>query len=260
MKLSHLRVLSVDWDWMFPSTDEYDWGHSEDKAFFYDILWATRAGSVGMTNEKRAIDHVLPEERLNGFWKRTLDGHPMFLAIVDSHKGLYEWLKANKATQADVVNFDAHHDFGYGRSKQLDCGNWARLGMDEGLIRSYRVVYPPWRKEDPEEDPRPKVPKSCRFELSTELPPKDAYDAVFICRSSCWTPSWCDDKWLAFISYFKQWPWLWDAKCFAPFVLKERKCNMAEALKQAEDWGKMLAQMMANKARNADYEKLKAAF
>jgi hypothetical protein len=104
------------------------------------------------------------------------------------------------------------------------------------------------------------VPKSCRFELSTELPPKDAYDIVFICRSSCWTPSWCDDKWLAFISYFKQWPWLWDAKCFAPFVLKERKCNMAEALKQAEDWGKMLAQMMANRARNADYEKLKAAF
>jgi hypothetical protein len=248
MKLSHLRILSVDWDYAFVNTDDFDWGHSEDNPLFYDVLWATRAGSVGLFSKKRALDVVHPEERLNGFWERTLDGYPMFLAVCDSHKSLYEWLKANNATQADVVNFDAHHDFGYGQRKSLDCGTWARLAMDEGLIQSYRVVYPPWRDQDSESAPAPKVPKACKIERSTELPAKGAYDTVFICRSSCWTPSWCDDKWLAFISHFEKWPWLWDAKCFMPYVLTERKCNMAEAQRSAKEWEKARIQLMAARA------------
>jgi len=230
-----VSILSVDWDWFFPSTDDFDWGHSEDKTIFFEMIWGFRAGNKSLPGKRIAIDVMRPDRgRLEGFWERTVRGFPWGLAICESHKDLYTLISESVQPRGvRITNFDAHHDGGYHRNEhELDCGNWARKLEEAKLLKEYAVVYPPWRKTQREK--RPEGLKTFRWTLAHPKPVR--YDFIYICRSGAWTPTWCDREWLEFIGWWKtRWGGVvWEKKVLAPFALKERSPNLEESIENAK--------------------------
>jgi hypothetical protein len=239
-----LNILSIDWDWFFPNSELFDWGHSEEQAMFLEMAWSWRCGNIRIGSDQLAVDVMNPDTtRLSGFWERTVKGKPWQISICESHKALYEWIAGGmcKNQKAAITNFDAHHDGGYSNAPSLkvNCGNWAEYLHRERKMFSYKVVYPPWRKEEPEGG----FPE---FGNAVYEPPDaERYDYIFICRSGAWVPTWCDDAWTKFIEYWKKDEWLWQDKMYQPFALKTRKPDLETAKTLAVDQRKMVEENFA---------------
>lgn len=232
-----LDVLSVDWDWFFPDTEEFDWTHTES-SIYLELVWALRGGSHSLLNPTRkALDVMWPDPaRLGRFWERTVKMAPWGIAVCESHRDLFTWIVDGiQPKKVRIVNYDAHHDCGYKLGLPavgpLDCGNWAAKLREKKLLESYTVVYPPWRKSAPED----RVPRFCKITL--EPPPLARYDFVFMCRSGAWTPTWADHQWIKFVEWWKE-PlngFFWERKVHAPFALKVRSPNLEEAVHNAKE-------------------------
>jgi len=227
-----MNVLSVDWDYFFPNTVQFDWGHRESPLYM-DMLWTLRVHDVSLGTEKSVLDILVPDEKLlKDFWKRVCPKEPDILAITESHADLFRILKT--IGNAEVYNFDAHHDLYYNGSlpKKPECGSWAGHALKKGMISKYKIIFPPWRKSTIENIPSDWENKMVQMiEIPKQLP---KFDVVFICRSSAWTPSWSDDKWLEFIGYWKKFH-IWQYKSVAPYVMKARSPDLKEARKLRED-------------------------
>jgi hypothetical protein len=130
-----------------------------------------------------------------------------------------------------IINFDAHHDMGY-KSKadvnrmvtrgQSTCDMWLRLLMSQDAFHEAKtkanVVYPNWRFDE--------FPMSEEWNSLREVLPKGILgrtsigpfaksdgsatdvvcpaeeievEALFICRSSAWTPPWLDELFVEFV-------------------------------------------------------------
>jgi hypothetical protein len=211
-----LSVLSIDWDFFFPSTAAFDWSGSENRfgKFYHGFIWQIRyyqTAFYGPHKDKTAKDVMLPDQGLlNNFWANVFPhgfGNVEGIAITESHQDLYTILNAF-GDEYIVWNFDAHHDLGYRQEMgPLDCGNWALCGLKDGTIKEYHLVYPKWRIDEPEIsfDKTRLNRSSCHWAkdlqaLSHKLP---KFDYVFICRSGAWTPAWADDDYIDFIGFWK---------------------------------------------------------
>jgi hypothetical protein len=235
-----MNLLSVDWDFFFPCADWYDWGHSENKALFLEWIWQVRSGNVHLQTGKLALDHFVPREReLSTFWN-TVCPKTNLLIIADSHSDIQIILQMGGWK---VWNFDAHHDIRYGKREKnpkYRCDNWVDVGRRKKKIDEYNLIYPKWRKKDKETIPE-KFPVNVFYGIPDDLP---EFNAVFICRSSAWIPTWWDARWIKFIEYWKKKDrMLWDNKVSCEFALKVRSPNMEEARELAVEQIKQREQM-----------------
>jgi hypothetical protein len=230
-----MKMLSVDWDYFYPSSEWYDWGAYEENPIFFEFIWNTRASAVH-TDGTSVIDHMKPTGHLE-FWDKVLTGPPIILCIAESHKDALEIMGQFRGVE--VHNYDAHHDLGYRKNPKYDCGSWAYHGLKRKVFSKYKLIYPEWRKH--EDEAKPAWTK--KFEITKEITP-DEYDIVFICRSGCWTPAWYDHEWLKFVEYFKKYPILWRDKKFCEFALKERM-TLQSAIKIGQEYKAMLSKTMS---------------
>lgn len=193
------RVLSVDWDYFFPDLVPYDWGHFE-APFMREVVWNARVTSRNLKTGVEALEEVRPDQSMVvGFWDRVMtDEAPKKVFVYDSHLDLFEIIRDEIGKPVHVTNFDQHHDLGYrnNNDQNVDCANWARMGILLDLIKSYRVVYPAWRKDHPEGETYPLMGQLIGY----EEPQPDPYDYVFVCRSSAWCPPWADDEFVEFVN------------------------------------------------------------
>jgi hypothetical protein len=235
MSYDSFSILSVDWDYFFPNLHHFDWGFNEKLSVFFEAIWELRAyqdlysASNGIVKDKesRIIDYAVPRvDEVKSFWDTVCPVPPLGLVIAETHESLYEM--ADFWPSGSIWNFDAHHDLGYDKGEDGNCGNWAKRLFDEGYFdqSEYRIIYPKWRKKDPERTPY-EVPENVviKYGMPKRLP---YFRYVFICRSSVWTPSWCDDLWMEFIEYW-EYTSLWTTKSHAPFAVKPRSFNMDNA-------------------------------
>jgi hypothetical protein len=238
-----VKILSIDWDYFFSDQSNFDWSMNENNFLYYDFIWSTRAGAWHMVTKEKALDvMVANQEVLKGFWDKVCPHRPLSFIVAESHLMLFHYLKAMNLRNCSITNFDAHHDCGYHKNiKDIHCGNWVYHGIKKKYIGDYKLIYPEWRVKSPE--PTPTFGAFTFGNLASVKP--EEYDIVFVCRSSCWTPSWCDDEWLKFINArpclerlvlpqpFKEESWL----------LTPRKLNMEEAKKAAEQQDEIFRQM-----------------
>lgn len=219
-------ILSVDWDYFFPKAADYDWAHREAD-FFLDLIWTTRVASRNIFNGDYAFDHYIPSRlKLKGFWGKVCPNPPGLLVIAESHSDMYKVLELYENSW--VINYDAHHDFAYNDFSDVACDNWAYFGHKNKLISQYDLVVPPWwRKKHGKV--RYGIDKKIKFHH--ELISCTEVDALFICRSSAWTPPWWDDEWLKFINHWQKYPELWSEKIAVDYVLKARDLDREEAKK-----------------------------
>lgn len=232
-----MKILSIDWDFFFPSQDWFDWAMSEENPFCFEAVWSTRCSSRHMKTGQNAVETMRPDlSLLEGFWDRVLE--PSFLCIAESHKSLVHFLgDALKRESLEIWNVDAHHDSGYDNPKPLHCGNWVlHLGK---RLKQFHQIYPAWRHAYPDRKAlRP--PDQTLF----ELPLKFEADILFVCRSSCWTPPWSDDVWLNFISGAQRFKLAWDTKKCIEWVMKPRRPNLAEAQSCREQWDRAQLELL----------------
>jgi hypothetical protein len=189
------RILSIDWDYFFPSTKGYDWGHSEMRAFFYQIVWQMRLSCRDMYTGERMTSVFKPHVPRN-FWS-LVTNRPRSVWVADSHVNLWDRLK--NVRHAHVVSLDAHHDCGYEQPKDMvDCSNWGYWGVLTSRIEKLDLYYPEWRKDDPEG--KCQTAKDFGFpNTHYGLPEPAAYDEVFVCRSGVWCPPWYDRRFREFV-------------------------------------------------------------
>ena len=245
-----IDILSVDWDFFFPDTSMFDWGHNETHGWgLINMMWHIRAYETphmifDNTNPyygKYAIDFMHPDEcTLRGFWSRNVPSTPGRLIIAESHASLPYWIVQNKPISTlgvRVWNFDAHHDVHYiepenpVKANGVRCDNWVLYLQEKKILKEYHLVYPEWRMTRPETSFN-----NVTFHIDTtnhypdtQLP--DFFPVVFICRSPHWTPPWDDNLWIDFIEHWRGED-LWADMAFAETVLEKREFDRKEAYKQ----------------------------
>lgn len=226
-----MKILSVDWDYFFPDSEPYDWGNFEPtedrvKLFMNNLVWRFRWSNVHCCGpyigDKVAIDHYVPNKKIiTNFFDKVVKGEPKKIVIADTHRDIVDLLKQfyslNGKKIEEVVNFDAHHDYGYNQEVRLDCGNWAKLCKK--LYSKYTLYYPKWRKENKEGN----IGKM-RFTPKYGLPRKAVeFDVIFVCRSGSWTPPWADDDFILFVSQLQRYKSGWENASLDYHLLNRRE-------------------------------------
>jgi hypothetical protein len=231
-----IKVLSVDWDWFFPDPTWYDWGSHEDRELFYELIWVTRTNTKDRNGKNNACEIFNPDpEVIKTFWNKVVKPRPMHICVTESHRDIYGLLRELRGIE--LINLDAHHDYGYQQTKVLDCSNWAYHGVKKKIISKYKLYYPEWRKGHEEEG-------SKKCEVHYGLPPKSEYDVVFICRSPSWTPPWADEQWLKLVTGLQAIPGTIDKKYGNPRAYCPRNMSLAQAREFAQQYDDMTKKLL----------------
>lgn len=216
------RFLVIDFDFFFHNPFEglpaphrghpglYDWFHGEN-LLLTEFIWPVRG-------EQFLSAGIVPPrcEGYQDFWDRftfTSDSPPMFYADSNLHAGHltprhFALFRQAVGVWEEVHLFDAHHDSGYphehGYSSfeqwkelgEFSCEDWMLAHHDRGSRLTH--TYPVWRPDG--DSAPPMVPLRSVVDDGQKLP--IAFDAVFLCRSGAWVPSWCDDQFTHLLEAF----------------------------------------------------------
>jgi hypothetical protein len=193
----------------------YDWQMSETRApAFEHAIWRNRAADFmrwGLDIEAL----TKPELSVVEFAQQVTGRMDIYSSPAtwrgDSHAwaGIVARDYANQFGPLFVVNFDAHHDLGYGdkplenftNTGSLACDNWAVIGLHQGWIKNYTVIYPDWlgKWEWGKNIRRPHLKEfRNRIRITTwsdwlvsgkEI---SAVEVAYFCRSSSWVPPFHD--------------------------------------------------------------------
>lgn len=196
-----MRLLSVDFDYFFPIPNDknmvfYDWGHKETIKFMQEGIWQIRA--AGFLRNNMELPKITGLEKM--FWNRFKFSPNTNLYISDSHSQIYR--VSNKNKLRECWNFDAHHDayeseISLAHNGRVDCQNWATAFHMAGIKLSQ--FYPEWETDWDKE--KPMVPIKSQIDNNNVFKNvfKRPFDAVFVCRSSAWVPSWIEDSFWQFL-------------------------------------------------------------
>ena len=203
-----MRLLSIDWDFFFPTKEEddtewqlYDWGHSENwSSGLQDVAWTHRA--AGFLGNGFPLPGTSGEEK--DFWKRFRFSKNARLFIAESH--MHCASEEVRIGVTEVVNYDAHHDCGYVdhplvriiEERTANCEDWmlvysAYNGADA------RVIYPSWRTQGIMAADKLLISGISRAIDDGRYCIDQVFDRVFIARSGAWTPPWIDKNFAEFV-------------------------------------------------------------
>lgn len=211
-----MTLLSVDWDFFWPEPFGlgigdpkrlYDWGTREDLVpGIMDYLWHSRA--AGFLRNEMELPRVNDEWRT--FWQKFDLSKCEALFVGNSHMWAGSAAVAHRLGDwTEVVNFDAHHDLGYGfpligenDQYTLTCENWLSFYSDVvGSLTT--VVYPNWKINAFKLEPHyqaesPTINRMFDREFTRIIEPT----VVVVARSGAWVPPWCDNAFNEFVALF----------------------------------------------------------
>jgi hypothetical protein len=236
--------LSVDWDFFVRSLGQWDWSHKEAPFFMGSAMWQIRLApffmqGINLVDEMDPKKWAKP--RPDNFWYVLSQlGYNLedteYFVVSDSHAAagpVFNEVASRKGAADVIINFDAHHDLGYCEWASIErmieagectCDMWLGALMSWWPTLKARIVYPNWLQEentlqnqwDHMEDHLPEDVLN-RVEIGwfeerdgtisqIVRDPGEELDveAVFVCRSSAWTPPWLDEEFLDFLESAEQ--------------------------------------------------------
>lgn len=165
-----------------------------------DFIWHARAA------EFIAMDFALPQTsglEVN-FWKRFSFSKDAKLYHANSNSQAMSIPESRRIKQ--VWLYDAHHDCGYlgpkesvhkvFQNKNVTCEDWM-IGYGRIYGAELHMRYPKWRSYAMTAEPTPAVTVDRAVDDERKL--KVKFDAVFVCKSESWVPSWLDEYYYKFI-------------------------------------------------------------
>ncbi|MFI1867453.1 hypothetical protein [Streptomyces jumonjinensis] len=207
-----MHLLCVDWDYFFPTpsagaplgehADLYAWPVAED-AMHVEAIWLWRVERFVRSGA------ALPRcEGYETFWDRFRITPDATIVYSDSNSWAGQYFPSDLGSSGpweSIHLYDAHHDCGY-RANTRDFEEWKAgsiINAENWMLAHYwngsslYVHFPPWREclERPSESPL--IPVNMAIDDGT--PPDVTFDAVFLCRSGAWVPSWNDDQFTEFL-------------------------------------------------------------
>ncbi|BAL01917.1 hypothetical protein OBV_p-00620 (plasmid) [Oscillibacter valericigenes Sjm18-20] len=184
-----MNILSIDYDYFVKVSEYFRENHFPDGGREQGdnlnlIVWSQLYASGNCCGER--IETIISDNaalrKIRKFIARQKN--PVCM-IADSHSHAYNFIKDSipAGEKATVYNIDFHHDtFCINDENEVNCGNWLRHLLDEKVIdRAYWVAKPDSETDGSLVDIIP-------IEKALEV----NYDAVYICRSSWWTPPHLD--------------------------------------------------------------------
>jgi hypothetical protein len=213
---------------ILPGELVFDWQMDEGRAPAFDeAIWRNRAANFatwGLDIQAMTMPTLSFEDFSAKLSARMGDYSTPMAWRGDSHgwAGIIVKDFAEMHGPMNVVNFDAHHDLGYGSNALKDfaeknsvgCDNWAVIGLSQGWIKNYTVIYPDWlgrrewnslggawKNREWLQEFRKQIKITTWNEWHDEIPETEA---MYYCRSSSWVPPWRDpgfDDLTAEISY-----------------------------------------------------------
>ncbi|MGW8177509.1 MAG: hypothetical protein ACWGQW_01765 [bacterium] len=161
MSLAPYRILSIDWDYVTGDCAEDDEdGPHPHCGFCKNKDIARRRG------KKEHLDTIWEEKEEKLLKLRVYKGTPIFVA--ECHANIMDVVYNHFDDVPDVFDYDSHRDK-YDQEPYIHCGNWIHhLERMGGRV-----------------DARPRNIKKV--------------GAIFICRSSPWTPRCMDDQFYQFV-------------------------------------------------------------
>jgi hypothetical protein len=203
------NLLVVDFDYFFLNKLEggylddemmlYDWQHNESE-MYRTILWPGR-GADFIINDLPLPKVNIPED----WWSRFNISPDAVCEVSDSN--MYSGAADGHSTFDHVWLYDAHHDLykiktveqlaDWEKKSQISCEDWMFAHYLRGSKLHWR--WPQWHREA--KGMRANIPKWVGLDARRDdLGSLDMqFDAVSICRSGCWVPSWCDDDFISFV-------------------------------------------------------------
>ena len=210
-----ITVLSIDFDYFVEENPVLDWGHRE-QVFFLETIWNIRAH--GLAAQGKTLEQAAPfsGDPISLLFQVLIKGTFEYsLAVAESHAAIVPWLHESfPGARFEIVNIDAHHDLYYDgdpagnpMGPEYECGSWGRYLINRKLVKSWKQVYPKWRRKFPEETGPifAWARKHTKFTVGEYLP-RLKPDAIFLCRSGCWTPPCYDSKFTEMVQLLKGQP------------------------------------------------------
>lgn len=195
----------------------YDWQMNESRSpVFEKLLWTSRAAQFqtwGLDIRALTEPKLTPLEFVTEISVRA--GGDMIPAWkADSHGwgAIVTRDFSSRFGPLNVVNFDAHHDLGYYENGKpledykakgtISCDNWALIGLHEGWIENYALVYPDWLGRAEWEGVKrtwlreyhKRITIMTWSEWLQECDELEDPQTGFLCRSSAWVPPWLDSQ------------------------------------------------------------------
>jgi hypothetical protein len=283
--------LSIDWDYFVRSLYAWDWGHQESAFYMSGGMWEIRMSSL-LANGLDITQEMDPARWSNPrpwtFWSildqlgydfsfigatKEILGSENFV-VADSHAvagPVFNGVAEELGPPDIIINFDAHHDMGYGsksqvdamvKSGQVDCAMWLRALASRFPETNISVIYPDWRLE---EFPISEERKALKEVLPSQVlkrtkigsfTDKDGsiskvakpsrkieVEALFICRSSAWTPPWLDSQFIEFVESIE------DYVSDPPFEYAPERLGHIHVLECREDFSAERARAMAEQMK-----------
>lgn len=191
-----MKILSVDFDFFQNTTKELIKFYYPDGADLgtklSQIIWAAR---YDLSSEsKNKIESVEIDDFLFGDIMVTLlsQNPEIPIMITESHVDIYDFVRSHVDKDIEdlqIVNVDFHHDV-LNDNQRLDCGNWISHlkklypGMSVSWI-TRELSLDCYRLDDVDIE-------NLGIEFNLDNIISLQFDAVFICRSDCWSPPHLD--------------------------------------------------------------------
>lgn len=192
-----MRVLSIDFDYFVNPTPlqrvrYFPDGGREMSGLLNTFVWAgayahSKIATKKFGDEKNSLMNVeLLKKPLKAIHDIIVAQKDVRCMVADSHAHAYDFIREKwDGSTVELYNVDFHHDT-YNAEEGVNCGNWLRLLMEEGIVdEAYWVNQPDSELED-------NLTKVIPF---SELP-KTGYDLVYLCRSGWWTPPHMDEEFI----------------------------------------------------------------
>lgn len=198
------NVLSIDFDYwcQIPEIYESDWVFI-DNEFFSKAMWNVRY-IAGKTSGIDLRDYVKLSEHDPtpiDLYNYLADNYTINnIGAGSSHVYAYDWFDLDDMV---VYNIDAHHDLGYGLDT-LNCDNWIKYLIDNGMVNKVVQIYPNWRLKDGflQEDIN-------RIDIDVELEvhygivhlPDVVFERAYISHSGPWVAPWLDEHFVDLLGF-----------------------------------------------------------
>lgn len=192
-----MRILSIDFDYFVNPTPlqrgrYFPDGGREMSDLLNTTIWSgayalSAIATKRFANKKDSLlDVELLKEPLKAVHDIIMSQGNICCMVADSHAHAYDFIQNNyDGSVTELYNVDFHHDT-YNVDEEVNCGNWLRRLLEEGIVdEAYWVNQPDSGMED---------------NLAKVIPfsklPKTEYDLVYVCRSGWWTPPHMDKEFI----------------------------------------------------------------
>lgn len=227
------RILSIDWDYFINATATQrallfpDGGNENISYTLQDFIWDSRySGSPELKDiDILRDDYFTAHHIIFNFYSEAYPRRVMMVTV--SHRWIYDFIKqfTKKNEQFEVYNIDFHHDMYNFRNEEgeVHCGNWVNCLFKERPNMKYFWIK---REDSDTELPIGRRPP-CETKKLKDIEDL-SFDAIFICRSDCWSPPHLDN-------HFDR---LWiEAKQSMPVITEDRvtTCRKVSILSEVEE-------------------------